>query len=35
VKVRSGGQGYTDAQILVPLILMNLAGGEHPSPRRP
>jgi len=25
---RSGEQGYTDAQVVVPLVLMNLAGGD-------
>lgn len=28
LKVRDGGQGYTDVQIVLPLILMNLAGGD-------
>ena len=28
VNVRSGGQGYTDVQIILPVILMNLAGGD-------
>lgn len=28
LKVRSGGQGYTDAQVVIPIILMNLAGGD-------
>lgn len=28
VNVREGGQGYTDFQFIVPLILMNLAGGD-------
>lgn len=28
MKVRDGGQGYTDVQVIVPLILMNLAGGD-------
>jgi hypothetical protein len=28
LKVRDGGQGYTDVQVIVPLILMNLAGGD-------
>jgi hypothetical protein len=28
VKARGGDQGYTDVQILLPLILLNLAGGD-------
>lgn len=28
VKARSGDQGYTDVQIILPLILLNLAGGD-------
>lgn len=28
VKARSGEQGYTDVQVILPLILMNLAGGD-------
>jgi hypothetical protein len=26
--IRSGGQGYTDGQVILPLVLMNLAGGD-------
>jgi hypothetical protein len=29
VGVRAGGQGWTDVQVVVALILMNLACGEH------
>jgi len=29
VGVRVGEQGWTDAQVVVALILLNLAGGEH------
>jgi hypothetical protein len=28
IKVRSGGQGWTDSQIVLALILLNLAGGD-------
>jgi hypothetical protein len=28
VRVRSGGQGWTDAQMVTALVLLNLAGGE-------
>ena len=28
VKVRAGAQGYTDVQFILPLILLNLAGGD-------
>ncbi len=28
VGMRQGGQGYTDAQVILPLVLLNLAGGD-------
>ena len=28
LKVRKGGQGWTDSQIVLPLVLLNLAGGD-------
>ena len=28
LKVRKGGQGWTDSQIVLPLLLLNLAGGD-------
>ena len=28
LKVREGGQGWTDAQIVIALVLLNLAGGD-------
>ncbi len=31
VKLREGQQGWTDAQMVMALILLNLAGGEHVS----
>jgi len=31
VKLREGQQGWADAQIVMALILLNLAGGEHVS----
>lgn len=31
LKLREGQQGWTDAQIVMALILLNLAGGEHVS----
>jgi len=31
MKIRSGDQGYTDAEIVMALILLNLAGGESVS----
>ena len=29
LKLREGRQGWTDAQFVVALMLLNLAGGEH------
>ena len=29
VRVRDKGQGWTDAQVVMALIMLNLAGGEH------
>jgi hypothetical protein len=29
VKVREGGQGWTDVQMITALVMLNLAGGEH------
>ena len=31
LKVRDGHQGWTDEQVVVALVLLNLAGGEHVS----
>lgn len=28
LKVRSGGQGWTDSQMVLALVLLNLAGGD-------
>lgn len=28
VKLRQGGQGWSDAQVITPLVLLNLAGGD-------
>ena len=28
LKVRKGGQGWTDSQIVLSLVLLNLAGGD-------
>ena len=28
IKVRKGGQGWTDSQIVLSLVLLNLAGGD-------